>query len=464
MPQNIPKCLKTGGWTVTFMSLIDIILKKSKYSDTKKKMVKNAYWAIIGKVASMAASLFVGIIVARYLGPEQYGVMNYVISFVALFQILSTFGLDNIEIREEAKDNGAKDEIIGTAFRQRIILSIITILIIFIVTLLKSMDGYTRLLIMLYSLSVIFGCFDVIRNYFTSIVVNEYVVKVSLVRLCITCTIKIILVYLHASLIWFIGTFVLDAMITAQGYGIAYKRKVGEMSLWKYDRNWSSFLLKQAFPLLLSGAAATIFLRIDQVMIGDMLDDTSVGYFSVAAKMAEIFIFIPTILIQTVSPVLIRIKKENEHEYLLKSQVFLDITVWLCIIISIALSLFSSIAISITFGQEYMSSIPILHILAFKIIPVALNVVSGQILIIDGKQKYFVLRSISGCIICVILNYIIIPVYGTIGVAVVAIITQFVAGCLIHIFIPQYRYVFFMQMKSIFLGWKDLLHFNQLLK
>ena len=72
-------------------------------SDTKQLIAQNLFWAVIGKVVTLASGLFVGIVIARYLGPEQYGLMNYVISYVFLFQTFAIFGLDAIEVREEAR-------------------------------------------------------------------------------------------------------------------------------------------------------------------------------------------------------------------------------------------------------------------------------------------------------------------------------------------------------------------------
>lgn len=109
------------------MSLVDKIINRLNLSPTKAKIMKNIYWAMLGKVVTLLGGLFVGILVARYLGPEQYGLMNYVISYVSIFQILASFGFDDIEIREESKYNGFRDKIIGTAFLLKLVLAVITI-------------------------------------------------------------------------------------------------------------------------------------------------------------------------------------------------------------------------------------------------------------------------------------------------------------------------------------------------
>lgn len=142
----------------------------------------------------------------------------------------------------------------------------------------------------------------------------------------------------------------------------------------------------------------------------------------------------------------------------------MNITLWTCIISSILMCLTSHWVVLLTFGEKYYGAIAVLQILSFKIIGVALNIISGQLLIIEEKQKLFALRSISGCVACIVLNWISIPRFGIDGVAVVAIVTQFIAGYLVHIFIPRYRYMFWIQSKAILEGWKDLYKIKTLIK
>lgn len=447
------------------MSILDKILARANLTETKSKIFKNIFWATLGRVINLLGALLVGILVAKYLGPENYGLMSYVVSFVSLFQILATFGLDNVEIREESKNTEKKDIIIGSAFTIRLILSFLTIIIICITAFINEADSFTIFLILLYSVSIFFTSFDVIRNYFTSIVLNEYVVKVGIARTLLSCAVKLILVFVGAPLVWFVATLVFDSFIGAEGYYMAYKKKVGTIvGKWKFDYSTTKYLLSQAFPLLLSGAAATIFLQIDQVMIGNMIDKESVGFFSIAAKIVEVPMFVPVVLAQTVTPILVRIKKNDECTYLSKAQMFMNISLWISVIMSICLSALSYWAIYLTFGVAYLPSVLILKILSFKIVAATLNVISGQILIVDGKQKFFVLRSLSGCIVCILLNLIFIPRFGTIGAAFIAVVTQFVAGFLIHAILPIYRYMFSIQLKAVLWGWKDLINIKKLIK
>ena len=102
--------------------MLDCIQKRFRLSEKKSMVAKNLFWAVVGKVTTLLGSLFVGVIIARYLGPEQYGLMNYVISYVQLFQIIAVFGLDSIEVREEASGKEDFRVIIGTAFVVKMVL------------------------------------------------------------------------------------------------------------------------------------------------------------------------------------------------------------------------------------------------------------------------------------------------------------------------------------------------------
>ena len=430
---------------------------------TISRIISNVFWSLAGKLTGLVSALLVGIFVARYLGPTQYGVMNYAVSFVTLFLVIATFGFENIEIREEAKANDQKDTILGTVFVLRLLLSLVTIILISVVAYINEADTYTFGIIMVYAITVMLTPFEVIRNYFTSLVQNEYIVKVGIFRTVLSGVIKVVLLLVHASLVWFVISLVFDAFVLAQGYCYVYKKKIGSMRSWRFDKEWACYLLRQSFPLLLSGVAATIFLQIDQIMIGNMIDKTSVGYFSVASKFVEVLLYVPTILIQTVSPLLVKERKNNLESFREKAQMFMNITVWLCVVCAIFMALCSRYIVLWTFGMKYLASIVILQILSFKIVGVALTIVSGQLLIIEEKQKYFVLRSLSGCIVCVVLNLLVITRFGVGGVAAVAIATQLAAGFLIHLFIPTYRYMFFMQIRSLLVGWRDLYKIKMLL-
>ena len=446
------------------MHILDNISNRLNLSPTKRKVIRNIVWAVIGKVVTLLGGLLVGIFVARYLGPEQYGLMSYVLSYIAIFQVLAYFGMDNIEIREESKTPEEKDKIIGTAICLKLIFAVATIGLVALTVCIFEADSFTRWMIMLYSISMIANSFGVIRNYFTSLVWNEYIVKTEITRTFIGAGIKVALLLLHAPLAWFIAATLFDTILIAGGYLVSYRSKIDSIRKWRFDKTIAIYLIKQSFPLLLSGAAVVVYTKIDQVIIRNLLNTESVGYYSVADRFVEICLFIPTILSQTITPILVQSYSENKSEYDQKSQQFMNIMVWSTLILCVVICLIALPMVRYTFGTQYLLSVPILQIMVFKVVGNALAQSSGAMIIVESKQKYTLFRNIIGCGVCIVLNYLLIPNFGLKGAAYASILTSICAGYLSHLIIPQYRYLFTKQTRSLLIGWKDLTRIGQHIK
>ena len=433
-------------------------------SEKVHKIVKNLGWALTGKVVTMLGSFLVGIIVARYLGPDQYGLMSYVISYVALFQVLATFGLDAIEVREEVARKEDRDVLVGTSFFLKLIFAVLTIAIIAVTILVSESDSYTRWLIMLYSLSMVMNSFGVIRNHFTALLWNEYIVKTEIARTIIGAALKIALLLLHASLPWFVGAVLFDTMLIAGGYIASYQKKIDSIWKWKFDKSEAKYLIKESFPMLLSGLAVVVYQKIDQVMLGQMLNKSAVGVYAVAAVFSEIMITIPTILSQTITPVLVENYDVSYAQYRQKAQVFMNITIWICIAMAVVVCLCSYPLVRYTYGVEYIGAVSALQILCFKVVGIAGMQTSGQMIITEHLQKYAVIRNLSGAAVCVICNWILIPRYGITGSAISGLAAAFIPGFIANAIIPSYRQIAKMQVISLFAGWKDIVHIKRLFR
>lgn len=444
--------------------MINRIVTYFHLNGTKQKIVRNLIWAMTGKIVTLLGSFLVGIIVARYLGPEQYGIMSYVISYIAIFQVVANFGLEGIEIREEAKEGADRDVLVGTAFSLKCLLAIITIGITGVTVMITEQESYVRWLIMLYSISMVLNSFSAIRNYFTALIWNEYVVKTEIMRTLIGAGVKIALLLCKASLVWFIVALLFDSFLIASGYVMAYQKKIASIQKWRIDKETARYYIYQSFPLFLSAVMTIVYMKVDQLMIGNMLNKTSTGIYAVACTFVEICIFIPTILSQTITPVLVNNYQHDKEVYREKAQIFMNITTWICILIAVLISLSSPLIIRYSYGLQYMAAVPVLQLLIFRLIGVASAQISGQLIIIEQTQKYAILRNMAACVVCIVLNLILLPRYGLFGAAISAVVTSLVAGLIIHLFIPAYRPIFKQQIRCLAYGWKDLIHAPQLLR
>src|SRR6478736_1562418 len=267
-----------------------------------KKYFENVSWLIFEKGISLFAGLVVTVSVARYLKPENFGLLNYAISFVSIFSAFSTLGMDQIIVRELAKQTGKHSDLLGTGFILKLAGSMILIVMMLVILVFMNHDPFTNTLIIIIAAAEIFKGFEVISYFFQAQVMSKYVVQVQLLINLFVSTIKLSLVFAHAPLIWFAIVIVLGSILNAVGFIYAYHKREGNPWKWDFHKVLAYQLLRESWPIALYGIALHIQARIDQVMLGKMLNNAEVGQYSVALKFIEIFGFMPMILMNTFAP------------------------------------------------------------------------------------------------------------------------------------------------------------------
>jgi len=290
------------------MILIENIKKLAGHKGFQR-YAKNTTWLLLERVLRIISGLFVGILVARYLGPEQFGNFNYIVSFVGLFAAFSSLGLDVILVRELVKNESRLNSLLGTVFILKLAGAIFTILLIFISFYFTSNDYNTNVMMLIVAMVTIFSSFNVVDLYFQAKVKSKYSVYVNIIMLCLSSIVKVSLVFINASLDAFIWVVLFDSVFLAIGYLYFYFHNNLSIKEWKFESKVAIDLLKDSWPLIFSGVAITIYMRIDQVMIKEMLDLNAVGQYAAAVKISEGWYFIPMLLGASLSPAIINAKK-----------------------------------------------------------------------------------------------------------------------------------------------------------
>ncbi len=419
-------------------------------SESFKKYFKNTSWLFAEKILRILISFLVTVLVIRYLGPEQFGLLSYAISFYALFTAISVLGLENISIRELVKYPEQRDNILGSVFLLRLVGGIVTIILIALTLFISGEPTDISILILIISTSIVFQSFSVIDYYFRAEVKAKYSVYVMMASVLFTSSLKILLIVLEAPLIYFAIVFSVEFLIAAAGFLLVYKHNKLKIIKWKFRKETAVNLLKDSWPLILAGLVISIYTKIDQVMIKNMLDSKELGYYAAAVKLSEAWYFIPVALTNSIFPAIINAKKVSNKFYFNRMQKLYDILAWMAISIAIPVSIFSREIINILFGSEFQSAAPVLTIYIWAGVAVFLGVASSQYLITENFTKLSFFRTFIGMIFNVILNLILIPKYGIVGAAVATLVSYSVATFSL-IFISKTSLQIKMMLKSIFL-------------
>jgi O-antigen/teichoic acid export membrane protein len=390
---------------------------------------RNTSWMMGERVMRMVVGLFVGIWVARYLGPEQFGLLNYAQSFVFLFTAIATLGLDGIVVRELLRNKADRDVLLGTSFTLKLAGSLIILLVLIISTSLVNDDNFTKLLVIVIASATLFQSFNVIDFYFQSEVSSKYVAIANTVSLGLSSIIKVVLIIKQAPLVAFAAMSVFDALVLSAGLIIFYQRcRSLKVFNWTFDFTVAKNLLLDSWPLVLSGAAVAIYMKIDQIMIKQILSSQDVGYYAAATKLTEVWLFITVILTKSLFPALVNAKKQSEQIYLSRLKKMYQILIFIALLISIMVSFSAKELVLFTFGIEFIPSVSILSIYIWSIIFVYMNNASWSWYVIENIQKLALIRVCLGAVINVVLNIYLIDSYGLTGAAVATLISYSIAS------------------------------------
>lgn len=418
------------------------------------KYFRNTSWLFGEKILRMVVGLFVGIWVARYLGPEQFGLFSYAQSFVGLFTVFITLGLDAIVVKELLNKNDDNNILMGTTFFLKFIGFIIMFFIIMIAVQFTNNENLANILIYIVAFSVVFQSFNVIDFYFQSKVLSKYVVFSNSISLFISSIIKILLILNEAPLIAFAIVMTIDTFILALGLIYFYKKQGLEFKSWRFSSAKAKYLLKQSWPMILSGIAISLYMKIDQIMIANILDNESVGYYAVAVKFSELWLFITVAITNSLFPAIINAKKTSEALYLQRIENLYRLLVSISLAISVFIYLFAEYIVLYTFGEEYKDAIVLLQLYVWSIIFVFLNNGSWKWYISENLQHIATIRLFIGAFVNILLNYFWIKSYGLIGAVYATLISYAIATYFGNLLSKKTIVNFNMQTKAIFTFYK----------
>jgi PST family polysaccharide transporter len=430
-----------------------------KLSPNLRQIIGNTAWLFTEKIVQMGLGLLVGVWVARYLGPEQFGRFNYATAIVGLFTPFAKLGLDSIVVRNLARDSACKEETLGTAFVLKLIGSTVMLFVtvgaIFLITPGATPDNIeTRWLVGVVAVGTIFQSFDIIDYWFQSQIKSKYSVWARNGAYITMCLVRIGLIQMKAPLIAFAIAMATEYALSAIGMVIIYRFNGNLLKAWQVSLSSAKSLLKDSWALILSGIVIMIYMRIDQVMLGQMIGDKSVGIYSAAVKISELWYFAPMAIVNSVFPSIVKAKEISEEVYYNRLQKLFNILSLLAYSVAIPITFLSPWIVTLIYGQYYAEAGPILTVHIWAGLFVSLGVARETWLTTEGLMKFSAATTALGAFVNVVLNFVLIGRYGGFGAAIATVIAQIVAAYAAGALYPPTRKIFIHQTKAItLLGW-----------
>lgn len=404
----------------------------------KNKIVGNAFWIIFCKIVQAVLNLVVTMLSARYLGPSGYGLVNYAASVVAFVTPIMQLGLNSILVQEIVNTPEKEGEILGTSILMSFCTSFLTIGgVVAFVAIANQGERETIIVCALYSILLIFQSLELIQYWFQAKLKSKYSSVIMLIAYVVVSAYKIFLLLTNKSIYWFALSQALDYLVISSLLLIVYAR-LGTQHLsisWGHAKR----LFAKSRYYIVSSLMVTIFAQTDRVMLKLMVNDAATGYYSAAVSCAGMTSFIFTAIIDSARPSIFEGKKIGQEIFEKNIIRLYSVIIYFALLQCVFITAFAKIIINILYGNDYAPSVDALRLIVWYTTFSYIGSVRNIWILAEGKQKLLWILNLSGALLNVVLNYILIPVWGIMGASFASLITQFFTNVLMGFIIKPIR-------------------------
>jgi O-antigen/teichoic acid export membrane protein len=399
---------------------------KERYS--LQKILGNSGWMLGDKIARMTGGLLVGILLARYLGPRLFGEFSYAFAMVMLFSPVSMLAQDGIVIRRIVQNPVDRDKILGTSFLLMFGGGVIAFgLAMATIFAARPEDRLVQWLVGILVAGTIIQAFNVIEYWFESQLQWKFTVYAKTSAFLFLSIVKIGLILLQAPLIAFAWAGLAETVIGSAGLLIVYRLRGSFVKDWHFDREAAGSILQDSWPLLFSALLTMVYLRIDQVMLGNMAGSRELGNYSVAVQIAEAWYFIPMVICSSVLPAVVEAELISDELVYSHMRKLYSLVILLAYMVALPIAFFSKGIIQLLFSTAYTDAGPLLAILIWTGVFTNLGAARHIFVVAKNLTRVNLLSVALGCVMNILLNFFLIPAYGAMGAVVATFISYWFA-------------------------------------
>lgn len=409
--------------------------------DGLRNVAGNIGWQVGDSLLRMGVGLLLGIWVARYLGPEQFGLLSYALAFAAIFAPLAMLGLDDIVVRNLVREPVSTPALMGTSFLLRLAGGFLsTLAAIAAIVWLHPAEAQSVGLVAIIAAGTLFQAFNVIELWFNARVEARYPVLARNAAFLLCALGKVALILAAAPLLAFAWISLVEAAIGAAALVVTYRARGERFGEWRSHLPMAATLLRDSWPLLLSCVIIALYLRIDQIMLGEMAGSAAVGVYSVAVRLAEMWFFISAAVYWSVLPGLVAARAADEARFYTQLQKYYNLMALSAYVIAIPVTLLADRLVAALFGAAYAEAGPMLAVLIWANLFIYLESARSAFFNVMNWYRIHFVTVALGAGLNVLLNLWLIPRWGGLGAAVASCIAYwFVVHGSCFLFRPLHR-------------------------
>jgi O-antigen/teichoic acid export membrane protein len=386
--------------------------------DGFQKYFRNTGWMLAARIITFITSFLTIAIVARYLGPENLGKLDYAQSFVAILSVFASLGIDQILYRDLISHPEDENRLLGTAIYSKLFFGTLSFMVSILISILLKSDPILTILIGICALTFVVSPIGTVGSLFKAQVKAKYTSQISIFLAFFIPILKLMVIFFDKGIIYFAVIILIESLISVLWSLYIYKFHLGHNPFsWKFHLDTFKKLMKDSWPLLLAGVSGYIYAKMDQVLLLHYIDSATVGIYGVAVRLTQVWAFLPGLIIGSLFPAIINAKKIDLLSYSKRFKMLAILTTGVTAVIAIPLYIFAPFVIKLIFGTDFIAAAPILRIHLWISIAITLVILAQHYLIAENYSKIFLYTSLIGATTNIILNIILIPLFNSQGAA-----------------------------------------------
>ena len=409
------------------------------------KTVKGVGWNSIDRIANYGIGFIVGIILARLLSPEEYGLIGIIGIFTAIFNIILDSGLSTALIRKD----GVTDSDYCTVFWTNLVLSFgLTAVLYFSAPLIGNFFHRPELVPYIHVMAfiLILNALSITQQaILTKRIDFKTQTKISLIAHTLSGVIGIAMAYTGFG-VW--------ALVTQQ----MSSRLFTTVLLWLYNKwwpklvfSWNSFkeLFSFSWKLLVAQIISTIWGQVYQAVIGKVYSPNTLGQYTRAMQYGNLVSSsVGDVVLKVSLPVMSSI--QNEDERLLRAfRTIIKTTMLISSVLLIGMAACAKPLIYVLIGEQWLPCVPMMQIMVFTLMIYPLQQINVNMLVVQGRSDIQLILQVIKCIIAIgpILLGIFVGIYSMlIGSVVTGWICLFLNS---YYSGKKFNYTWWMQLKDV---------------
>lgn len=404
----------------------------------KNRVARNAGWIIAGRVYHMLLSFLLSLLTARFLGPGNFGLLNYAATYTTFFASFCSLGIHSIIVKNFVDHPQEEGETIGSAIVLRAVSSALSVIVMLGITLIADRgEAQTHLVVALCGVGVMFQVLDTLNDWFQVRLLSKYCAIAASISYTVVIVYQVGLLISGKSVAWFAVSTSIDHLLAGLVLVLVYRRLDGPR--FRASLRKAKQLLSSSHHFILSGLMVAVYAGTDKFMLKQLLGEAEVGYYATAVSMCNAWVFLLSALIDSLYPGVMQSFQRDRADFEKKNRLMYGVVFYISLVVSLFFVLLAKPMISLLYGEAYLPAVAPLRIITWHTAFSYLGVARNAWIVCYQKQRYLKYLYLGAAMTNVALNFLLIPQWGPSGAAAASLVTQISTILIFPMLIPELR-------------------------